>query len=91
MSVKSLRPHPVVKSLSPHVYLAADLSTDLALTAQWRKNWLITFTASKTKQVTFHHHRKDTEFSRIAMNRCSLRETPHLERLLRLKINPGLK
>lgn len=39
--------------------LAADLSSDLTLTSQWGKNWL----------VTFHLHRSDSELSPVLMNR----------------------
>lgn len=37
-------------------YLAADFSTDLTLTAQWIKDWLLSFNSSKSKLVTFHDH-----------------------------------
>lgn len=65
--------------------LAADLSSDLDLTAQWGKNLLVTFNVSKIKLVTFHHHQSGAELPPIAMNRCCLREAPCLEHLLEIQ------
>lgn len=45
--------------------LAADLSYDLAHTDHWGRNWLIMFNNTKTKLVTFHHHRADPGFSLV--------------------------
>lgn len=37
--------------------LAADISSNPTLTSQRKKkNWLVTFSASKTKLITFYHH-----------------------------------
>lgn len=35
--------------------VAADLFYDLAFTAQWRKNWMVIFNASKTKLANVYH------------------------------------
>lgn len=42
--------------------LVGVLSSDLAHTASWERNWLVAFNSSKTKLVTFHHHRTDPKF-----------------------------
>lgn len=40
---------------------AADFSPDLALAAQWCKNWLVIFSV----KLIFHRHRSNTEFSPV--------------------------
>lgn len=52
--------------------LAADLCSDLAQTAQWEKNWHVTFNTFKTKFVMLHHHKARTEFSLVMLNGCRL-------------------
>lgn len=56
--------------------LAADLHSDWALTAQLEKNWLVIFSASKTKL--------------IPMNWCSLKESFCLGCFLEFKLNPQI-
>lgn len=64
--------------------LAADHSTDLDLTAQCGKSWLVAFNAAKTKPITSHPHRTDPELAsiKIKMNRSSLMVSLFLERVL---------
>lgn len=71
--------------------LADDLSSILALSAQWRKKWFVILNALKTKLLIFHNRQRDTEFAPITMNGRSHREAYCLERLLGLKFGPNLK
>lgn len=48
------------------------LSSNLILTAQWRRNWLVTLSITKTKQVTFHLQCSEAEFSPVLMKGCTL-------------------
>lgn len=62
--------------------LTADLSSDLARIAQWRRNWLVAFNNSKTKLETFHHHRVAPYFPLFIMNSgilLGLKQTPDLK------------
>lgn len=68
--------------------LASDFFSDLALTDQRRKYWLVSFTATKHK-VMFCPQRADREFSSIVMHACCLGEASYCERLLGL--NPDRK
>lgn len=52
----------------PPNILATDLSYDLCSTAQWRKDWLISFSTSKTKLLKFHHDRADPKPAPIPMS-----------------------
>lgn len=62
--------------------LATDLSSNLALVAQWVKDRLVKFII---KILTFQHHRADPERSPIIIEGCSLKETPCHEPLLGIK------
>ena len=71
--------------------LADSLSSDLDSIVQWGNNWLVTFNASKTKLVSFHHHRSDPSLSPIHMNGTPLTEAPCFDKLLGLKFTPDLR
>ena len=73
------------------VKAASDLSSDLEQIVQWGKDWFVTFNASKTKLVTFHHKKNDPSFNLVHMDSSFLEEAPCLERLLGLKLTPDLK
>ena len=73
------------------VKAASDLSSDLEQIVQWGKDWFVTFNASKTKLVTFHHKKNDPSFNPVHMDSSFLEEAPCLERLLGLKLTPDLK
>lgn len=75
----------VYVDVPPKFVMTADLSSDLPLSSQWEKNWLIAFNASETKLVTFYHRPTTT------LDECSLKKSPYFERLLCLKLNPDLK
>ena len=70
---------------------AADLSSDLEQVVQWGKDWFVTFNASKTKLVTFHHKKGSPSFCPIQMDNSVLEEAPCFERFLGLKLTPDLK
>ena len=70
--------------------LAAGLSADLEQVVQWGKAWQVTFNSSKTKLLSFHHHREPV-FPPVQMEGSKLVEAPCLERLLGLKFTPDLK
>ena len=53
--------------------------------------WLVTFNATKTKLITFHHHRNNPDFPQIAMDGTYLNESTCLNKLLGLKFTPDLK
>ena len=71
--------------------LAADLSSDLDRTDQWGNEWLVTFNASKTKLLSFHHHRNTPNFPTVRMNGSPLKEASCFDRLLGLKFTPDLR
>ena len=71
--------------------LAADLSSDLENIQNWGKEWLVTFNASKTKLLSFHHHRNPPNLSPVEMSETTLSESSCFDRLLGLKITPDLK
>ena len=70
--------------------LAAGLSADLEQVVQWGKAWQVTFNSSKTKLLSFHHHREPV-FHPVQMEGSNLVEAPCLEKLLGLKLTPDLK
>ena len=53
--------------------LATDLSSDLENIQNWGKEWLVTFNASKTKLLSFHHHRKPPDLSSVTMSETTLK------------------
>ena len=71
--------------------LASDLSSDLENIQNWGKEWLVTFNASKTKLLSFHHHRNPPDLSSVKMSETTLSEASSFDRLLGLKITPDLK
>lgn len=71
--------------------MAADISPELALTSQGEKDWLVTFSTSKTKLVAFHLRRTDHEVLSISLNGCPLGDAPSLERILDLNLTLDLK
>ena len=71
--------------------LASDLSSDLDIIQKWGKEWLVTFNASKTKLLSFHHHRNPPVLNSVEMSDTILSESPCFDRLLGLKITPDLK
>ena len=74
-----------------HADLAADLTSDLSIIVQWGQMWLVTFNATKTKLITFHHHRNNPDFTEITMDGTYLHEPSCLNKLLCLKFTPELK
>ena len=70
---------------------SADLSSDLEQVVQWGKDWFVTFNASKTKLVTFHHKKGNPTFHPVQMDNSILEEASCLERLLGLKLTSDLK
>merc|ERR1712208_118087 len=71
--------------------LATDLSSDLENIQNWGKEGLVTFNASKTKLLSFHHYRKPPDLSSVIMSETTLSEASSFDRLLGLKITPDLK
>ena len=74
-----------------HSDLAPNLSSDLSVTVQWGTKWLVKFNASKTKLISFHHHRDTPVFPPVTMGGMTLDESPSLDKLLGLKFTPDLK
>ena len=74
-----------------HADLASNLSSDLSVTVHWGEKWLVKFNASKTKLVTFHHHRDTPDIPTISMDGIALEESPSLDKLLGLKFSSDLK
>ena len=74
-----------------HDTLATALTIDLNNVVEWGKKWLVTFNASKTKLITFHHYRANTPCPEITMNGVPLEEQDNLDRLLGLKFTTDLK
>lgn len=64
---------------------AANFFSDLALTAQWEINWLVIYSTSKNKLVSFHHHCSGPKFSPFTLNSSTL-----FEHLLDIKMTPDL-
>ena len=58
---------------------------------QWGNKWLVKFNPSKTKLITFHHHRDTPVNPLITMDGAVLEESPSLDQLLGLKFTPDLK
>ena len=83
----------VYSSSSPTLDLSSvtdNLDTDLASVAKWGEKWLVTFNATKTKSVSFHHHRQ-SDFPHLSMNDVDLVESDSHDRLLGLKLTTYLK
>ena len=74
-----------------HFDLASNLYSDLTATVHWGNKWLAKFNASKTKLITFHHHRDAPNIPTISMDGVDLEESPSLDKLLGLKFSPDLK
>lgn len=64
--------------------LAGDLSLDLTCTDQWLRNCFVTFNASQTNLVMFHHQKANLEFSQDMVNGCTLNGDTFMEYLLKL-------
>ena len=71
--------------------LAANLTSDLEHVVKWGKFWLLSFNSSKTKLLSFHHHKGSPSFPPVKMAETTLNEAPCLDRLLGLKFTPDLK
>ena len=71
--------------------LAANLTSDLEHVVKWGKSWLVSFNSSKTKLLSFHHHKGSPSFPPVQMAETTLNEAPCLDRLLGLKFTPDLK
>ena len=73
-------------SMSRHLRLdlnlASDLSSDLKQVVKWGKTWLVTFNSSKTKLLSFHHHRGTPSFPSVIMDEMM---KPLFKRLIALK------
>lgn len=69
--------------------IAAHLSSDLANMVQWGKDWLVIFSTAKIKVITLHHDWADLD-GHISMDGILSRKLLYLERLLGLKLSPGL-
>ena len=59
-----------------------NLTGDLSITAQWGNRWLVTFNASKTKLVTFHHHREGPLPPHIIIGKSELEDCSCLDSCL---------
>ena len=70
--------------------IAQNLSSDLASVVTWGEKWLVSFNATKTKSVSFHHHRQP-DFSVLSMNGVDLVESDSHDRLLGLTLSSDLK
>ena len=84
----------VYQSVAPryfHNQLATDLSADLAKVVEWGDRWLVTFNSSKTKLLSFHHHRTDPVLPPVSMNESDLDEQTSFDRLLGLKFTSDLR
>lgn len=55
------------------------------------KDWLLSFSTSKTKLVSFHHHKADPKPVPILMSDHTLKEAPCFEHLLSLNLTLDLK
>lgn len=71
-------------------FLSADLSSDLALAAQWEKDWLISFNTPKTKLIMYHHQVNPKSVP-ILINGQTLKEVHRFYCLLGQKLTPDLK
>ena len=67
-----------------------DLTNDISNIVNWGKQWSVLFNRSKTKLVSFHHHRDSPELPAIIMNGVPLVEQETFDRLLGLKFTPHL-
>ena len=56
--------------------IAQNLSSDLASVVTRGEKWLVAFNATKTKSVSFHHHRQH-DFSVLSMNGLILLSLTH--------------
>lgn len=72
-------------------YLTAEHCSDISHTAQWGKNWLVSFNKTKTKLVTVHHHSADVKSAPILICSHTHKKAPCLERLLGLKLTSDHK
>lgn len=61
------------------------LEKESSETAQWVKNWLVTFTSSTKTLSKSYLHRTDTEFTLIMINGCTANEGLCFERTMILK------
>lgn len=66
----------VLQNIQMNKSLAAGISFNLTLVAQWGKEWFVKFNTPKTKLETFRHDRADPELSPITMDEFSLKEDP---------------
>ena len=66
--------------------ITQNLSSDLAFVVTWGEKWLVVFNATKTKSVSFHHHRQPN-FSDLTMNGVDLVESDSHDRLLGLTLS----
>lgn len=64
--------------------MAADLSLDGTLSAEWGEDCLVTFNIPQIKLVTFHRHQADSKHSPVMMDDSFLEETASLEQQLQL-------
>ena len=56
------------------INLASDLYSDLKEVVKWGKTWLVTFNSSKTKLLSFHHHRGTPSFPSVIMDETILQD-----------------
>ena len=74
-----------------HEGLASNLSNDLNSIVDWGKKWLVAFNKTKTKLLSFHHHRVTPSLPPISMDGSVLAEAPNFDKLLGLKFTSNLK
>ena len=64
--------------------ITSNLNADLSSISDWGKKWLVTFNETKTKTISFHHH-KTLHRSPVLMNNIHLNESDSIDRLLGFK------
>jgi len=74
-----------------HHGLADNLSEDLSSVVQWRKRWLVSFNAQKTKLASYNCHRIAPDPPSVSTDEVDLEESSCLDKLLGLKFSSDLK
>ena len=60
--------HDSVNSHRYHMQVVADLNSNLVKVSDWSVKWLVVFNASKTKLLSFSHHRGTPVFPDMSMD-----------------------
>ena len=66
--------------------ITQNLSSDLGSVVTWGEKWLVSVNATKTKSVSFHHHRQP-DFPDLTMDGVDLVESDSHDRLLGLTLS----